>query len=103
MCDRRVKTTPSRLRSGLHDFICRVRWHDRGMCTGGVTYVMPAPLRERDSIKGVELMSPVRIDDKNTTTIAPARVVREDALLIFGLGQRYRTNAGIPAQWDRFV
>jgi AraC family transcriptional regulator len=23
-------------------------------------------------------------------------------LLIFGLGQRYRSNAGIPLQWDRF-
>ena len=39
-----------------------------------------------------------------TPTIAPARIVRSDALLIFGLGQRYhRTNAGIPSQWDRFM
>jgi AraC family transcriptional regulator len=69
-------------------------WHNRGMCIG---------VREHGRMEGVELMSPVRIDDKNTTTIAPARVVREDALYIFGLGQRYRTNAGIPLQWDRFT
>jgi len=65
--------------------------------------VTPEQLRERGSMKGVELMSPIRIDDKASTAISPARVVREDALLIFGLGQRYHTNAAIPSQWDRFV
>jgi AraC family transcriptional regulator len=65
--------------------------------------VTPEQLRQRGSMEGVELMSPTRIDDQTTTPIAPARVAREDALLIFGLGQRYHTNAGIPLQWDRFV
>jgi AraC family transcriptional regulator len=65
--------------------------------------VTPEQLRERSTTEGVALMGPMRIDDKTSTPIAPTRVVREDALLIFGLGQRYRSNAGIPLQWDRFV
>ena len=65
--------------------------------------VTPEQLRERGNTGGVELMGPIRMDDKSTMSIAPARVVGEEALLIFGLGQRYRTNAGIPSQWDRFV
>jgi len=64
--------------------------------------VTPEQLRERSTTGGIELMGPIRMDD-TSVTLAPARVVREDALLIFGLGQRYRTNAGIPSQWDRFV
>jgi len=44
------------------------------------------------------------MDDTTTTVIAPPRIVRSDALLIFGLGERYvRTNAGIPSQWNRFA
>jgi len=65
--------------------------------------ITPEQLRERSATEGVALMGPMRIDDRTTTPIAPTRVVREDALLIFGLGQRYRSNAGIPLQWDRFV
>jgi len=35
---------------------------------------------------------------------APARVVKSDALLIFGLARRYvRSNAGMPSQWERFM
>ena len=65
--------------------------------------VTPEQVREHGSMKGVDLMSPIRLDDQTATPVAPARVVREDAFLIFGLGQRYRTNAAIPSQWDRFV
>lgn len=65
--------------------------------------VTPEQLRARSNMEGVELMSPVRIDDNTTATVTPTRVAREDALLIFGLGQRYRSNAGIPSQWDRFM
>ena len=64
----------------------------------------PEQLRERAGLDELNLMEPIRMDDNTTTTIAPSRIAREDALLIFGLGQRYhRTNAGIPSQWDRFV
>jgi AraC family transcriptional regulator len=43
--------------------------------------------------------------DKTTTTpLASPRIVKGDALLIFGLGQHYiRSNAGIPSQWNRFL
>ena len=65
----------------------------------------PDQLRERGSVAGLDLMEALRMDDRHTTTlIAAPRVVRSDALLIFGLGERYvRTNAGIPSQWDRFT
>ena len=64
----------------------------------------PEELRARAHTGGLDLQEPIRMDDHTTTTIAPPRIVRSDALLIFGLGQRYyRSNAGIPSQWDRFV
>ena len=38
-------------------------------------------------------------------TLAAPRIVENEALLIFGLGQRYhcQSKAGIPSQWDRFL
>jgi AraC family transcriptional regulator len=51
----------------------------------------------------LNLKEPLRMRNAHTTTIAPTRVTRAGSLLIFGLGQRYHTNAGIPLQWDRFV
>jgi AraC family transcriptional regulator len=65
----------------------------------------PDQLRERGSVAGLDLMEAVTMDDRTATTlIATPRIVRSDALLIFGLGERYvRTNAGIPSQWDRFT
>src|SRR5215510_9078058 len=63
----------------------------------------PDELRERGDAAGLDLMEALRMDDTTATLIAPPRVVRSDALLVFGLGQRYvRTNAGIPSQWNRF-
>jgi AraC family transcriptional regulator len=42
--------------------------------------------------------------ENTVTSIAPPRIVRSEAMLIFGLGQRYhRSNAGIPSQWNRFA
>ncbi len=66
----------------------------------------PDQVREQADIGGLTLLEPINMDVTNTTTatIAPPRIERQDALLIFGLGQRYhRSNAGIPSQWDRFV
>ncbi len=64
----------------------------------------PDQLRERGEVAGLDLKEALRMDDSKTTLIAAPRVVRSDALLIFGLSERYvRTNAGIPSQWDRFV
>ena len=64
--------------------------------------VTPEHVREGTTTT-LELKEPLRMRDIQTTTITPARVVRGDMLLVFGLGQRYHTNAGIPLQWDRFV
>ena len=64
----------------------------------------PDELRERADLGGLDLREPIRMNDNTVTTIAPPRIVRSDAMLIFGLGQRYhRSNAGIPSQWDRFL
>lgn len=64
----------------------------------------PEELRARGHAGGLDLQEPMSMNEKTSTTIASPRVVRSEALLIFGLGQRYhRTNAGIPSQWDRFV
>ncbi len=65
--------------------------------------VTPEQIRQRGHTEGVELMGPIRMNEHATKAIAPTRIAREGALLIFGLGQRYRSNAGIPSQWDRFV
>jgi AraC family transcriptional regulator len=66
----------------------------------------PDELRERGYVAGLELMEALDMHTNagKTTLIAPPRVVRSDALLIFGLGERYvKSSAGIPSQWDRFV
>lgn len=65
----------------------------------------PDEVRERASLGCLDLQEPISMNNNtSTTTVAPPRIVRADALLIFGLSQRYhRSNAGIPSQWDRFV
>jgi AraC family transcriptional regulator len=64
----------------------------------------PEQVRERAHTGGLDLLEAFNMNGTTSTTIAPPRILRRDALLIFGLGQRYhRTNAGIPSQWDRFV
>src|SRR5262245_51572842 len=43
-------------------------------------------------------------DKKTAVTVGTPRTVRRDALLIFGLSQRYaHTNVGMPAQWSRVI
>ena len=67
----------------------------------------PDELRERGpdrAFGGLQLTEPIRMNEHTTTSIAPPRIARRDAFLVFGLSQRYyRTNAGIPSQWDRFA
>jgi AraC family transcriptional regulator len=64
----------------------------------------PDQLRDRGDVAGLDLMEAISMNDSKTTLVAAPRVVRSDALLIFGLGERYvRSSAGIPSQWDRFV
>jgi len=64
----------------------------------------PEQLRERGHLEGVDLMPPVHLPGAADTAIAKPRVVRSDAILIFGLSERHQgSNARIPSQWDRFV
>jgi len=66
----------------------------------------PDELRERGDVAGLDLTEALNMNTSTgkTTLIAAPRVVRSDALLIFGLGERYvKSSAGIPSQWDRFV
>ncbi len=66
--------------------------------------VLPEQLRERAQLGGLTLMEPTRLSTTTPTELSTPRTVRSDALLIFGLSERHQgTNAGIPAQWDRFV
>jgi AraC family transcriptional regulator len=66
--------------------------------------VTPEALRERATLTGLDFREPITMDHNTSAAIAPPRIVRSEALLIFGLGQRhYRSNAGIPSQWDRFL
>ena len=74
-------------------------------------FLTPDEWRERaalaltPSVHDIPFQEPIRMTDHPTTTpVAPPRIVRSDALLIFGLGQRHAlSNAGIPSQWDRFL
>ena len=64
----------------------------------------PDELRARAHLGGLTLLEPLRMSSNNQATLDRPRIVRSDALLIFGLGERYhQSNAGMPSQWDRLV
>lgn len=64
----------------------------------------PEQLRAQAHLEEITLQEPLRMDKTTTTPLASPRIVKGDALLIFGLGQHYiRSNAGIPSQWNRFL
>ncbi len=65
----------------------------------------PEQVRQQGSTDGLKIQEPARIEQGTTVKLAPPRIVQGSARLIFGLGQRYQceSNAGIPAQWDKFL
>jgi AraC family transcriptional regulator len=65
----------------------------------------PEQLRTQAHLDNLKLMEPLRMDQTTITPLTSPRIVQNGALLIFGLGQLYSTqaNAAIPSQWDRFV
>jgi AraC family transcriptional regulator len=66
--------------------------------------VTPEDLCGRARRPGLHLEELIGMKENTSPTSAPPRVVRSDALLVFGLAQRYHgTNAGMPSQWERFV
>lgn len=66
--------------------------------------VSPEQLRAQAHANGITLQEPIRMDKPTTTSLAPPRIVKSDALSIFGLAQHYgQSKAGIPSQWNRFL
>jgi AraC family transcriptional regulator len=65
----------------------------------------PEQLRAQCNLDNLNLLEPMRMEPTSNVTLTPPRIVQSDALLIFGLGQRYKceSKAGIPSQWDRFL
>ena len=63
----------------------------------------PEQLRAQANFDNIKLQEAIRMDQAPITPLAAPRIVTRGALLIFGLGERCRSNAGIPAQWGRFV
>lgn len=65
----------------------------------------PEAVRSRASLDGLRLVEVFRMDETLITALEAPRIETGRALLIAGLGDRFRfeTNQGIPALWQRFV
>ncbi len=65
----------------------------------------PEQLRAQGHFENLNLLEPIRMEPTANLTLAAPHIVEREALLIFGLGQRYHceSKAGIPSQWDRFL
>ena len=64
----------------------------------------PEKVRAGRCLETLQLVEPLRMSDIQTITLAPPRIETRPALLIAGLSERYEgSNAGMPAQWQRFV
>jgi len=65
--------------------------------------ITPDELRAR-GLDHLPLQELIRMNEPTTTTLAPPRILRRDAMLISGLLQRCNySNAGMVSQWERFV
>ena len=64
----------------------------------------PEMVRGQRHLDNVALVEPIKMDETPVTKLEPPRFEGGRLLLIAGLGERYtwETNAGIPAQWQRF-
>ena len=63
----------------------------------------PEQLRAQAHLDHNTLQEAIRMHQAPDAPLAAPRIVERDPLLIFGLGERCRSNTGIPAQWGRFV
>jgi AraC family transcriptional regulator len=65
----------------------------------------PEAIRAQGCVQNLPLMEPIAMDDSLQIELEPPRIETGRALLIAGLGQRYRfeTNQGIPQQWETFA
>jgi len=64
----------------------------------------PEKVRATRCLATLSLVEPLRMTDIQTLPLSPPRIETRPPLLIAGLSERYEgTNAGMPAQWQRFV
>jgi AraC family transcriptional regulator len=65
--------------------------------------VTPEVVRTQGDLRNIQLMEPIRMDEK-FVDLNPPRFENSGPLLIAGLSEHYDcvTSAGIPAQWQRF-
>ena len=64
----------------------------------------PEQIRAQARFEEITLQEPIRMDKTITTPLASPRIVKSEEILIFGLGEHYiQSNAGMPAQWNRFL
>lgn len=80
---------------GSHEAFTRAVRHHFGLT--------PEQIRAQASTTDIKLQEPLRMDNNTIAPLASPRIVGSSALLIFGLGERCTSNAGMPAQWDRFL
>ena len=64
----------------------------------------PDSVRAQRRLDNVNLMEPIRMDKSLLIELEQPRIENGRAMLIAGLGERYRfeTTQGIPRQWERF-
>jgi AraC family transcriptional regulator len=65
----------------------------------------PETIRAQANLNNIQLMEPIKMDEKLLTNLDAPRFEQSKTLLIAGLSERYtsETSANIPAQWQRFV
>jgi AraC family transcriptional regulator len=63
----------------------------------------PEVLRAEGTLNNITLVEPKQMTKSSAVKIESPRFVDGQALLIAGLGMRHSSNAGMPAQWQRFV
>ncbi len=63
----------------------------------------PEQLRAKADLTDLNLQEPIHMKDTTLESLAPPRVVNQEAMLMFGLAERWESNAAIPSQWSRFL
>ncbi len=67
--------------------------------------VTPETVRDRRSVHGLTLVTPIETPRAPLNRPAPPQLIRSDAILVVGLAEpmTFETTHRIPAQWQRFV
>ena len=66
--------------------------------------VTPTSIRRARSVKTIEIVEPLKMNEIPTTATLEPRITKGDAMLFLGLKKRYSdtTSSQIPAQWQAF-